>query len=468
MKTIRKRAIIPALLAAGALGYLAFDHLGRNREADSQSQVLRQQPESLTSNSPYPSLPGLEQLTGQVNELEQAILLAGPSQRSELLIGFVQKLDVPAIRRMLAVLDRGAGDAIRADLQRSLYEQWARINPQSAATDAEKRVAESERMGVLLAILQQWATRDARGAAEWVRSAGREALMEKAARFVVAELEKLDRALAGDFLAALSAGQVQDELTDSFVTTWSDADFDATLKWAQKLSPGATQQRALVHLSYRWEQVDAGKALAYAQSLPEGNDQLVTLLASRWAGRDPQAAATWVVQLPEGNRKEQLMACTTAVWAQKNPEAAAANVATLPSGDAQCRAAIAAVSAWSTKDPAAAARWVENFPAGHTRESAIENIVYRWAQSDPIAAVAWLNQWPAGSDRDAAVSAGAGGLVRSRPDMAVQWAAAIEDQTIRKIQVERAARRWLETDPSAASAWIASSSLSADLKSQLQ
>jgi hypothetical protein len=385
-----------------------------------------------------------------------------------LLSGFAEKLNEAVIRRMLGALDSVAGDAIRGDLRQSVYERWARINPRAAANHAAGQVEGTESMAVLMAILRQWAAADVRSTAEWVRNPGREALMQNAAGILYSELEKLDRALAGEFVAALSAGQVQDELTDKLATTWGDADFDGALKWAQRLSAGAMQQRALVHLSYRWEQVDVGTALAYAQSLPEGNDQLVTLLASRWAGRDPQAAAAWVAQLPDGHRKEQLAGCTTAVWAAKDPGAAAASVANLPPGDAQCRAAVTAVSAWAMKNPAAAAQWVENFPAGHTRESSIENVVYRWAQSDPAAAVAWLEHWPAGSDRDAAVSAGAGGLVRSRPDMAAQWASVIEEQTVRNQQMERAARRWLETDRPAALAWITSSDLPTEIKSELQ
>src|ERR1043166_290905 len=104
MKTIRKHVLIPAFLVSGALVYLTCIRLPGNHQAAREVGGQNEKQELLVSDSSHSSLPSGNQVT-QIIEFNQAIQFAGPAERTELLTGFVEKLEEPAIREVLAALD---------------------------------------------------------------------------------------------------------------------------------------------------------------------------------------------------------------------------------------------------------------------------------------------------------------------------------------------------------------------------
>src|SRR5688572_3643114 len=102
---------------------------------------------------------------------------------------------------------------------------------------------------------------------------------------------------------------VRSEKLERFSSTFSEAEWTATLNellGAQPGEPGVELRRLL---SRRWADLDPVAAAAWASALPAGSllREAVTDVAIVWAGRDLAAAAQWARELPDADAKHSAL-----------------------------------------------------------------------------------------------------------------------------------------------------------------
>lgn len=402
----------------------------------------------------------------------------------------------PAAKPAHAFADGNAAEPVES--RRRRFTQWARSDAAAAMAAAQNLPEDERSTEIIAAILREWAARDPVQAFRWLATSppGEWAAFavaladglqhdepesiadllrlipdEAGRRLLAANLVQRWAEGRPNFAADVALKLIDDspqlDLLGEVLSAWSRRELARAVAWVKGLPPGASQARALVHLSYGWIEADPRAAAKYASELGPDNAQFLAVVACEWAHRDHAAAAQWAQNLPEGAMQDQALRSVATAWAAHDPRGAAEFVSRFPPGPSQQEAVISIVSVLAATDPSAAVEWVADFPSTGSRRYAFETVFYQWTQSDPVSAVAWLERLPPGSERDVAIHAGAGSLVDSFPDLALQLAMEITDGALRTRQTERAARAWLVAEPEAARAWIERSNLPIDLKTQL-
>jgi len=195
-----------------------------------------------------------------------------------------------------ANLDGGALDRV---LEKSL-KQLAVLDPQSAA-DAVSRLPEGDlQKNSAMAVARSLAEMDPAAAISWQQTLPADS-QPVVLNNVLDVWLKQDPATAGQYVAQLSAGPVQDAAVSRFAENWAVKDPAAAIAWAGSLPGGSAQNAAVISIASGWARVDAATATQWAASLPVDNPARAEALKgaySYWKLADVAAADNYLKTFP--------------------------------------------------------------------------------------------------------------------------------------------------------------------------
>lgn len=147
-------------------------------------------------------------------------------------------------------------------------------------------------------------------------------------------------------------------------------------------------------------------------------------------------------------------------WAAYEPATALRALSQLPSTPDREQAQSSLFAGWSMSDPAGLVTYAQSLPPSEVRGAAMKDGLEQWVHRDPAAASAWMDGYDPNPDLDAGAAAIALNpvIVSRRPEVAASWAESITDPTLRECTLLDLIRVWGEHDAAAARRYAASSS----------
>jgi hypothetical protein len=202
-----------------------------------------------------------------------------------------------------------------------------------------------------VALIRQWAERDAPSAARWAEG--------------------------------LPVGGARQESLNGVALIWSNQDLTEAISWAMNLPEEGERNEVFRGVGYEAARTEPLVAMDIAVRLPASpeNDALIQHAALQWAAESPEEAAQWAVGIEDEELRDRVISLVATAWGVSDPVAAGAlAVSQLPPGRAQDTAVIGIVQRWAQTDPEAAANWVISFPEGDLRKTASDNILMLWTE----------------------------------------------------------------------------------------
>jgi hypothetical protein len=129
---------------------------------------------------------------------------------------------------------------------------------------------------------------------------------------------------------------------------------------------------------------------------------------------------------------------------------------------------VIAARRWGRADGAAAMEWLEAYPAGERRDRGVREAFLAWATADWEGAQAWLASTALTDLHDPALEVWAEQLLAWNPVEALGWCERILDVARRVRCLTSGASRWYGKDALAAEAWLQTSSLDEESRSQVR
>ena len=437
------------LTAGSAGGYLIGQRLGLREVVQERDRLLAQldnaqagktQPPAVAEKggkkadgaAPPPSgtippPPGYENMS-----LEQILDAAGPMERFQAIMAYVQRIPKDRIEPTLKMLRQkmqGRFDPETMFATHMLFTKYGTDDPKAAMTYLKTLDMFGQGFG-MATVLGSMATKDPRAAAEFFKDENNPILNVPQS-------------------AGMIAGSVARE--------WAKQDPAAAMAWATSLKDGLRGGAisSIVGSIAASDPVAASKMLADLK-LEKGDDRnrVFGQVAQAWATRDPEAALTWAGSLGDGPEKDEARRKALDSWANDNPQAAAAHLDSITDPKERDKMLSAVTGPWARRDPAGTAAWLQNQPESKGREESMRSVMWMWTATDPTAASTWLNNQPAGASKDEGIVTLANQTFATDPEAALTWAATIQDSAKRTTQIRRGIEGWIKKDESAAKTWL--------------
>lgn len=270
-------------------------------------------------------------------------------------------------------------------------------------------------------------------------------------------------------LAAQLPGSLARPAVAAVVSLWGSRDAAGAAEWVKSLPDPVLRQESIASLGSAWAAAEPPGAAEYALSsmLGEAQGRLLNLAGAEWAGKDMGAAVAWADQLSPGEARDQFLSGVSGALAEASPAEAARLVVSMNPGPAQDEAALTVVIGWTRLDPQAAAAWVKSFPPGALRERALRETVSVLAEQDPAVAQQILLEWPRGPELDQGVHHFLTRIQGSDPAAGAAALKAIADPALIKEDTERLAQHWLMENPVNARVWLAGQPMPEETKQRL-
>jgi hypothetical protein len=376
-----------------------------------------------------------------------------------------------------------------------LYEALARIDSDQIAQLVEKvaGLRDSEREGLLAALLQRWQKMDPIAAEAWARPAierayatgggealDREILMawidaapekalaealrrtnstgaEQVARQAIHLLAGSDPSAQLEFLTALPAGPLRDGGLRQCLAQWAEENPAAAYAQIDRIPPGPTRDQARIDVLSSWAKADSAGALARLRELlPElqaglQGSVVVNRVLAKVAAGDPRTAAEWAASLPEEMRMPATVNALNA-WLQNGAvealEWAHANGIPLDargfSDDIGMFAHNELVRQAVSRDGEKVIEWLRRLPAGSERDRLLAIAA---ESAPPQLGVEIFNELPP-SEQLKTLRLMAWSKTRQDPEAALGWARAIVAPEVRTAALTGVMREYSERVPS--------------------
>ena len=116
---------------------------------------------------------------------------------------------------------------------------------------------------------------------------------------------KQDAPAAGNYIAEIPAGAVQDAAVRQFAENWAEKDPAAAVNWAGSLSNASAQDAAVISLASGWARIDPAAAVHWTAGLPTDDPARAEALKgaySYWELADKTAAENFLETLSAADR----------------------------------------------------------------------------------------------------------------------------------------------------------------------
>ncbi len=184
------------------------------------------------------------------------------------------------------------------------------------------------------------------------------------------------------------------------IQKWASTNARELLEWARALPDEKERNAILstaIPGVARIDPLTAAKELAQVSSHAQAN--VAAQLAATWAGRDPAAAANWAASLPEGEVRGQAFSAVAKLWANLELSGPTKWLESLAPGKSRDAAVHSFASRVAEKDPESALAWAGTIEDARARTGAVEKFTRSWLRRDETAATAWIQATPLLDDR---------------------------------------------------------------------
>ncbi|HYG34764.1 MAG TPA: hypothetical protein VEC99_08275 [Clostridia bacterium] len=156
----------------------------------------------------------------------------------------------------------------------------------------------------------------------------------------------------------------------------------------------ASNASALVSQASALAQSSPQEAAQWVAALPAGEeqDQAALAVVDRWIGSDPVAAAAWTANFAEGPLREQAMSLIARQWGLRDWNATASWLETLPTGTSRDAAIGSFVTSADGSDIKLALEWANRTEDPESRAQRVERTARRWLNENNSAARAWIEK----------------------------------------------------------------------------
>lgn len=188
------------------------------------------------------------------------------NERAQALRGVLETVHTPAGReRVLAAADSLKDQELRTQARRAVVENWARQNPDVAASWVEKAEPAWERPRLMDSLGLTWMQSDPAAAAAWwiAREPGPDTLVK-----IINVWSQEDPNAAGDWLRAQPAGPQSDAARMTFARQVADLDPASALTWAATVSDESMRRSTSEHILHNWRARDPQAAAQYEAQTP--------------------------------------------------------------------------------------------------------------------------------------------------------------------------------------------------------
>src|SRR3569833_3107565 len=166
---------------------------------------------------------------------------------------------------------------------------------------------DSEESGVLIRKLADvWSQTDALGALAWVQQLPDGPDKENALLTTRYRLASQDPEAAATQIVNLDESDSTSSLVAAVAEGWALKDPAKALAWTDTL-PDSEKTLAMAKLVKAWAGRDPATAANFVAQLSAGEmqNEAARSVISSWANRDPEAAAAWVSQFPDGDLRDR-------------------------------------------------------------------------------------------------------------------------------------------------------------------
>ncbi len=436
-----------------------------------------------------------------ISRLADALSIGNRIKRERAFAAIADDLDGAQVREALAQLEK-TRIANRAEVRAKLLARWAELDPESARDYALALSSAVERRDAVNAVVSGWVERDAGAAAKWIAALPGGPMKNSASKTLIQTVAATDPKSALALLQATpsfpnTSGAFGERagLIDAIFSHWAETDPRNAATATVQLNDFSRKYASFVVAS-RWANTDLAGALAWAQSQPnerakrrlsEGYHEAdpLTGVLQTWMNQDAAAAKKWLEELPDGNEKANLIQSAGTLAYHQDPVLRLDLALMIPEGIAQQRALQDVARSWARFDPPEAYAWATAQADDRVRQNTLKIVATEWLTSDPQGATQWLASLPASAEKDGMVgdaiglilegeqlgNSGRAASVDRMPGdgyrTVAQLIAGIRGTSEKQTASEKLARIWLSKNPAAARAWLATSTLPAEVKDRL-
>ena len=202
--------------------------------------------------------PGATAYAAQVyNETGNANLLR------EALAGWAEKDPQAAVNQLASL---GLTDGLTRDIRRDLLEQWADLNPASAAAYATANRETDNWRGLVGTVADEWSKRDPKAAADWAAALEKGRDKRGAIYTAISNWADADPNGAAAYVSSQPPGENRDMMAGTLARQIGQDDPGAGLKWAALVADPATQERAVAGALVDLYRKDTNQAVLLLQS----------------------------------------------------------------------------------------------------------------------------------------------------------------------------------------------------------
>ncbi len=332
-----------------------------------------------------------------------------------------------------------------------LASRYGAIDPVEAMAWAQ-RVDRTGNRGVIGMALAGYAEVNPQDALRLALSIDSEQHRRGAIGAVLATIARRDPQWAMANLDKVPAGRVRTEAAGAIVAQLGRTDPRAALDWLKGLDEGDAASQNFSTLAQTVADVDPELAVSLTEQVPAGERvHWVANVVQWYAAVDPEAAIRWLRSYQSDANYPQMLAMTAPRLTMIDPQAAFELTLSLPDAKQRERALMNMIQQGAAwRAPETVARWIDRIKDEDLRAQAVQSLAAQWAWQDPEAARRWALGMPSGAVRDSAVVALVGGKVSMPVEEISSLIGQIQSPDRRSDAVANSIMRLAQTDIEAA------------------
>lgn len=318
-----------------------------------------------------------------------------------------QSLDPVKLR---AALDRETSPLARFKLALANLEAWMDKSPLEAMNWLAAQPPSARRDEVIRQALQQFASLDAKGAADWAMANLSGIELNNNLILIAESWAEQNGSEAADWFLARPATQQRDGAIENIFFSWASNEPAAALDYMKSHDLGdlAPTLRRAAYAGWVKTEPEAAVTASLASSRASKNpDQFANTLAN-WATMDLESSAQWLSKnlQPGPERSAAAMELGT-IFGQESPADGVAWLPKLAAGAERDAAAGSLVTSWARSSPAEAAGWLATQTTATVSPDAIAGVAHNFVMKNPVAFETWRASLPPGATKDAVATVAA-------------------------------------------------------------
>lgn len=331
----------------------------------------------------------LEKLGAALESLQKESNNSTRDQKLDTLASEMATTNIPVALEFLK--DQNAFGPARA-MNLRLVRRWAEADAKAAAGWVTENLTGTVREESIDGVAIVWANQDLAGAVAWAKQLPEDDRASGLLN-VAYEAARTQPITAINLAVELPVGQSQEDVIVHAVRQWASQDAKSAADWAKTITEDVVRNKVLAAVAAEWGASDPAAAATLAvNSVAPGKpqDDAVVGIVQRWVQIQPDEAAAWVTAFPEGPLRDTAMEEVVKLWADQDLQQPAKWLAGLEAGPGRDSAIGAYVGKVAISSPEVALEWAEEIVQERARDHQLESVAANWLRTDAGAARAWI------------------------------------------------------------------------------